>query len=195
LWQPSFTYCGDMYCENMVVADRQGGNGQPFLSAKDPRVLSVAVGLSIINPADSVFFNAKYTTNTTPIVVASGVEARLIEAEAALQAGDPSWFATLNTLRATAISPAMPTLAVIPSTKTAQVDLLYTERAFWLYLTGHRLGDLRRLIRNYGRDAEAVFPTGNYPLGGTYQPATAIPFILSTERAQNPYLTTGCTMR
>jgi len=43
------------------------------------------------------------------------------------------------------------------------VNLLFRERAFWMYLTGQRLGDMRRLIRNYGRHAENVYPTGLYP--------------------------------
>ena len=31
------------------------------------------------------------------------------------------------------------------------MDLLFSERAFWMFATGHRLGDMRRLIRQYGR--------------------------------------------
>jgi TonB-dependent starch-binding outer membrane protein SusC len=40
-----------------------------------------------------------------------------------------------------------------------QVDVMFRERAFWLYGTGTRLGDMRRLIRQYQRDANAVIPT------------------------------------
>lgn len=89
----------------------------------------------------------------------------------------------------------MPPVASVPTTMAAQVDLLYGERAFWLYLTGRRLGDLRRLIRNYGRDAETVFPTGNYLLGDTYKGATAIPFIQVMEARYNPHITSGCAVR
>jgi hypothetical protein len=35
-----------------------------------------------------------------------------------------------------------------------------------LFLTGHRQGDLRRLIRNYQQGPETVYPTGDYPLFG-----------------------------
>ncbi len=45
------------------------------------------------------------------------------------------------------------------------MSLTFRERAFWLYGTGHRLGDLRRLIRQYGRDQSTVFPTGTYDNG------------------------------
>ncbi len=53
---------------------------------------------------------------------------------------------------------------------------MFTERAFWLFGTGHRLGDLRRLVRWYGRDQSVVFPVGTflngagvgqYPIYGT----------------------------
>lgn len=30
----------------------------------------------------------------------------------------------------------------------------------WLYLTGHREGDLRRMARLYGRDPDTLWPTG-----------------------------------
>jgi hypothetical protein len=117
----------------------------------------------------------------------------LIEAEAALNAGDPSWFTTLNTLRATI---SMPAIQTMPTTTKAQVDLLYRERAFWLYLTGRRLGDMRRLIRNYGRDPETVFPTGPYSSrGGNYGTATAIPFVQAVEQRANPRILSGCTIR
>ncbi|MDX1577459.1 MAG: hypothetical protein R3266_03200, partial [Gemmatimonadota bacterium] len=43
-----------------------------------------------------------------------------------------------------------------------RVDLHFEERAYWLWLTGHRLGDLRRLVRQYGRAEDDVFPTGAY---------------------------------
>ena len=37
---------------------------------------------------------------------------------------------------------------------------MFRERAFWLYLTGHRLADLRRLVRQYNRSVDEVFPGG-----------------------------------
>ena len=122
----------------------------------------------------------------TPFVLASGVEARLIEAEAALQAADAGWLNTLNTLPPTAPSThnrtrrirRRPTRcgtqepqvcrdsrrSVIPGPRTP-IELLFTERAFWLFITGHRQGDLRRLIRQYHRRQEDVYPTGFYEGG------------------------------
>jgi hypothetical protein len=122
---------------------------------------------------------AKYASNgSTPIIMASGVEARLIEAEALLQKNDPEWLVKLNDLRATctpgsACSPVLVSMSgvqplpqiVDPGTKAAEVDTLFRERAAWLYLTGHRQGDMRRLIRQYpGRQPNTVYPIGPYPL-------------------------------
>jgi len=174
-----------------AVGDGEGGNGLQFVSEDDPRVPTVAVGPSAINSAVTLYFTTKYTDNTSPIVLASGTEARLIEAEAALHANDPSWLSILNALRTSAGLSSL----VDPGTDSARVDLIYHERAFWLYLTGRRLGDLRRLIKNYGRNPESVFPTGPYPMGGTYGTATSIPFILAGNQLSNPNITTGCTTR
>jgi hypothetical protein len=53
-------------------------------------------------------------------------------------------------------------------TPTARVDQLFRERAFTLFGRGTRTGDMRRLIRQYGRSAETVFPTGPWHKGGNY---------------------------
>ena len=45
-----------------------------------------------------------------------------------------------------------------PGTPEARVDLLFSERAFWLFTRGTRLPDLRRLTEQYGRLVEDVFP-------------------------------------
>ena len=76
-------------------------------------------------------------------------------------------FAGLNTLRTT----NTPVIAAIagsaPATQAAAVDLYFQERAYWTWLTGHRLGDMRRLVRQYGRGTETVFPTGLVANSGT----------------------------
>jgi len=176
---------------NIAVGNYEGINGLPFATAHDPRIPTQIAGTSATDSTDTLYVTTKYPDPTTPMVLASGIEARLIEAEAAINAHDGSWLTILNTLRATVGLPDL----VDPGTVTAQIDTLYSERAFWLYLTGRRLGDLRRLIKNYGRDPESVFPTGPYVLGGLYRSATAIPFVLAAERKGNPKITTGCAAR
>jgi hypothetical protein len=70
------------------------------------------------------------------------------------------------------------------------VDQLFSERAFWLFATGHRLGDMRRLIRQYGRDPETVFPTGDWFKGGlTYGTDVNLP--LPRREQNNPNVPNG----
>lgn len=169
------------------VADQEGVNGLNFVSANDPRVPTIQRGVAR-DGVTRFYVIGKYPTRDTPIVLASGLEARLIEAEVALQSGDPSWLTTLNDLRATQITPALPPLAD-PGTADARLDLLFRERAFWLFATGTRLGDLRRLVRVYGRASESVFPTGTYWRGGPYGTTTAIPF----PQAERGFGAAGCS--
>jgi starch-binding outer membrane protein, SusD/RagB family len=81
----------------------------------------------------------------------------------------------------------------VPATASDAVDLLFLERAFWLYATGHRLGDMRRLLRPpYSRTQDTVFPTGAYHKGGTYGPDVNLP--LPIEEQNNPN-SNGCLDR
>jgi hypothetical protein len=70
---------------------------------------------------------------------------------------------------------------------------MFSERAFWFFATGHRLGDLRRLVRQYGRAAESVFPTGAYFKGGTYGPDVNLP--IPFDELNNPLAQSGCLDR
>src|SRR5207237_9537292 len=135
--------------------------------------------------SDSLRDQRLYTDYDAPVTVASGIEARLIEAEAALQTNDPTtWLSKLNDLRATAITPAIPALAD-PGAAT-RVDTLFKERAFWMHLTGHRLGDMRRLIHQYARPDSTVFPWGTTAYGAPFGKATSFPFIQRVAMAYNP---------
>jgi len=175
-----------------AVGDSEGVNGLPFVTSQDPRVGAVFQSVRFVDTTDSLYVQTKYPDFTTPMVIAGGIEARLIEAEAALNTHTGDWRQILNDLR-TSIG-----LSDLddPGSDSARVSMIYRERAFWLYLTGRRLGDLRRLIRNYGRDPETLFPKGAYPLrGGNYGTDTAIPFVQSTQQRYNPNITAGCTTR
>ncbi|HEU4642618.1 MAG TPA: RagB/SusD family nutrient uptake outer membrane protein [Gemmatimonadaceae bacterium] len=173
--------------QGTTVSDVEGGNGIDFISSGDPRSASHRTG---VNTHGVAIFAPDAYTDVAPFTIASGVEARLIQAEAALQAGDvTTWLATLNHLRETAIVPALAD-TTDPGTPDARVDLTFRERALWLFLTGHRQGDLRRLVRQYGRRQEQVYPTGFYPGGqGVYGTDVTAP-IPPGERV-NP-LFTGC---
>jgi len=183
------SYC-DYGCPNTGLGNNEGGTGLPFVSANDPRIPLEILGPRNTNVADTLYRTTKGLD--TRVVLASGIEARLIQAEAALYNGQ-DWKAILDSLRATV---GLDTLTD-PGTANGRVDLLYSERAFWLFMTGRRLGDMRRLIRNYGRNPETVFPTGGWR-GGTgdeYGTATSIPFSFADQSQYNSHITTGCTSR
>src|SRR5690606_5921172 len=85
-----------------TVADREAGTELPLRTIGEPRALSPEVRLPGHTSGDeAVYKPARWTVKggDTPIIMASGVEARLIEAEAALAAGDPKWLTILNSLR------------------------------------------------------------------------------------------------
>lgn len=137
-----------------------------------------------------------FPTREANVAIVTGAEARLIEAEVALRSGDAVTFmAKLNQLRAnfnTFKQPSNPCSATVqvtgcptvpvggsltalvdPVTPTAREDLLFRERAFWLWSTAHRLADLRRLVRpvaegGFGRPENTIFPNGPYFKGGVY---------------------------
>ena len=165
------------------VPDREGVNGLPFQSegntagtVKDPRIANVVRGGNGrgFDGATIQYMQQKYPLRPSVVTIADGVEARLIEAEAAQRAGTGA-LTILNALRSNAAllvlrgypANSLPALT-LEATPAAQVDQLFKERAYWLFLTSHRLGDLRRLIRQYSRSAESVFPTGSYHKSGTY---------------------------
>jgi hypothetical protein len=193
-------------------ADSEGGVGLPFASdgdlkrvggVIDPRVAdSLARRGASANPkgfdgATNQMVQAKYPVRSSPITIADGVEARLIEAEAALSTGDAAGALTiLNALRSNGAllslrgyaANSLPPL-ILQATATAQVDQLFHERAYWLYLTSHRLGDLRRLIRQYTRPVNTVFPNGLYFKGGTYGTDVNVP--VPQQEQNNPSYTPG----
>ncbi|HEY0777549.1 MAG TPA: hypothetical protein VGD56_06255 [Gemmatirosa sp.] len=179
-------------------------SGLPFRAIQDPRIPFEA------NPPQGTCFSSSvacwlddnYPTYASSVPVASGVEARLIVAEALYQTMQyTAMLDTLNALRANA--PALipilypqqkqtfANLTIAPLAATSAVDAttarttLFAERAYWLYLTGHRQGDLRRLARApYSLATNQVFPSGTFFRGGTYGNDVAYP--LPYNEANNP---------
>ncbi len=82
-------------------------------------------------------------------------------------------------------------------TNAAPVDPLFRERAYWMYLTAHRLGDMCRLVRQYSRAPETVFPSGEYGVwvaetSGVYGPSMNFP--IPFDEQNNPRFQ-GCLNR
>jgi starch-binding outer membrane protein, SusD/RagB family len=148
---------------------------------KDPRILIGAASTASNSGTVPNWLQLKYASQSAAIPLATGIEARLIEAEAQMSNGTSgSYLATLNTLRT---SVGLATLTD-PGTAAGRIDQLFAERAHWLWLTGHRLSDLRRLIRQYNRTQAQVFPTGLTPYGGSYGTSVSLP--VPFEEVNNP---------
>jgi hypothetical protein len=106
------------------------------------------------------------------------------------EAGDPDTFWHAGIGGVDGLRPLDdPGLSPLPPGKTAtdvRVDLLFRERGFWFFLTGTRQGDLRRLVREYGRSQETVYPAGIYPSGsGRYGPD--VNFVIDQDEKYNPH--------
>ena len=219
-----------------MPGNSEGIVGLNFFSANDPRVPMCIGGSANCKTFDpnqtrttsfdntvgsgSFLVQLVWPTREADIAIATGTEARLIEAEVALRTGDvATWLAKLNQLRAnfnTFKQPSNPCSATVqvtgcptvpaggslpplvdPGSQAAREDLLFRERAFWLWSTGHRLADMRRLVRpvaegGFGRGENTVFPNGPYAKGGVY--GTDKFLVIPLAEQNNPKFT-GCLDR
>ena len=188
----------------LFVGNGEGTNGINFYGANDPRLPVCAIigttktGCGTDTPVAKPFdpstppgppalaIQQKWPTRTSSVNLMTGIEARLIEAEAAFKAGNPALeIQKLNQARTEGGVTGLAANLTDPGTDAGRVDLLFNERAFWLYGTGHRLGDLRRLVRQYSRGAESVYPTGSWWKGGNYGKQVTLPIPQSEETNPN----------
>lgn len=182
----------------------RGGEEPGDIQTIDPRVpvRGPDVGIGTTNPA---YLPLHLETGGADIVLASWVEARLIEAEALLNDGSSAAYLTiLNDLRAN-VADIIPELGLPedpdatldpltdPGTREGRIRQLFDERAKWMWFTGHRLGDLRRMIRQYGFTQDQVFPTGTPIFGGVY--GTDVNFPIPFQEANNPEFDGKCFNR
>lgn len=187
------------------VSTGEGTNGLNFATAGDPRlpvcqgadVACKAIGVTVNTRDDltsPIYVQRLWTAREASVTIVSGVEARMIEAEAQLKAGQPA--ASLNTLNAARTTVTGLAPLTDPGADAARVDQIFRERAFWMFSTGHRTGDLRRLIRQYGRPANTVFPTGGWHKGGNYGADVTVPIPQAEQNNPNlPPTATTCIDR
>ncbi|MDQ3995497.1 MAG: hypothetical protein M3303_00595 [Gemmatimonadota bacterium] len=191
-----------------IVSNGEGGNTINYALAGDPRLpicrgsssTATGAGTLPVCPAGNAgrafdvaartipfFIQQRYPEVSTPVSIISGVEARLVGAEAALRAGDVTTFLDIhNTLRGTVTGLAP---LADPGTEDAREDLHFREKAFWLFGRGFRLGDMRRLVRQYERNPETVFGTGQWFKGGTF--GTDVNFPIPQAEENNPEFPKG----
>jgi len=103
------------------------------------------------------------------VPVASGLEARLIRAETCSRRNEQRiHHAARQSPRESSVLCARHNAAIRPwghsrsSRRRVAGSTNSSKRAYWLWLSGHRLGDMRRLMRSYGRTEAQVFPTAAY---------------------------------
>jgi hypothetical protein len=178
---------------NLVNAEKrwsaafsEGTNGLPF--GADSRTDLAFTGPGFRATVDH-YEQLRYTNQGDDIPLATGIEARLIEAEDALNNGPRAdFFSIHNALRTAA---GLPALTDTGQTFDELVDIHFEERAYWLWQTAHRLGDLRRLVLQYGRSAADVYPVGPTVQGEARgnQLTLRVPF---DERANESYDPSAC---
>ncbi len=188
------------------VVDKKGGNGLNFISAQDPRILWVDSHQVGSLGVDTPFFDMKYPTKNSSITLASATEATLISAERDLHDGNvSSWASKLNGLRAASglVQTVFDTITVSPlkvdtlrgplpaltadsttgASDSLRVEVHFREREFWLWLTGTRLGDLRRLL-NQTQYPQGQWGTHNdFPLN---EPGSDVRFSVPVTEQNNP---------
>jgi starch-binding outer membrane protein, SusD/RagB family len=192
--QSNWTWIRNNSERRYSVGNLEGGNGMNFATAGDPRVPVCVGGSAACIPVGGT--NARRDDLSQPfhvqmlwgaressVAIIRGVDARMIEAEAQLRAGNAAAsLATLNAARAT-----VPGLAplVDAGTPQARLDQLFRERAFWQFGRGYRVGDMRRLVRQHGRPANTVFPTGAWHKSGNYGSDVNMPVPLAERNNPN----------
>ncbi|HEY7232584.1 MAG TPA: hypothetical protein VH539_00480 [Gemmatimonadaceae bacterium] len=173
-------------------------NAIPFAKLGDPRV-SVTDTKSKSEDNTTNFLLVNNWGRDDPIPVASGIDARLIEAEASLQANDIAGLMTiLNGLRESAQTigifkiGVMADLPTPPDPATAR-SVFFREKALWQFERGYRMDDLRRLVRQYQLPQDQVFPSGNFTRNGSPsgQFGTQVAFPVVDDERSNPFFS-GC---
>jgi hypothetical protein len=169
-------------------------NAIPFAHLNDPRV-PVTDQHKPAEDLQSNFVQINIWNRDDPVALLTGTDARLIEAEAKLQAGDVAgMMSILNALRADPqtfgiFKPAAMAPLAAPGDADAATNLFFREKALWQFGRGFRMDDLRRLVRQYQRTQDNVFPSGNFVRGGQYGAQTNFP-VPDDEKTNT--LFTGC---
>ncbi len=164
--------------------------GPHFLALADPRApmttLTTLRGLNsnpIVPPQTPYMYTGWSATTvnnkiltTTNIAFATGLEAQYVVAEA--QGPTAATLAFVNDRRAVGGE------APVSLTGDDLMTELRTQRSLDFYLTGQRLGDLRRYKATLGID---LFPTGKYPVTNEVYSGAECFIVPLSEKATNPF--------
>ena len=163
---PSFLALADARAPRTTLTTLRGLNSNPIVPPQKPFMYA---GWSATAVNDRIVPN-------THIKFATGLEAQYIVAE--VQGPTPATLTFVNQRRAVAGK------AAVNLTGNELMAELRTQRSLDFYLTGQRLGDLRRYKAKLGID---LFPVGKYPITAeVYSNATCF-IVPLAEKAQNPF--------
>ena len=168
---------------NLVFNDNSITNtsssvGEPYRSMTgDPRV-PVTQGSATSATGIRHWYQTKYSTNSTPIPLATYEEAQLIIAEANIRANDLA--GALPIIAAMRTRGAQP--AFTGTTQAQYMAELIDQRRRELFLESHHLGDIIRLGISIAPAAGSA-----YHFGGTYGTQICFP-LPAAERLNNPLI-------
>lgn len=186
----SFWTWRDIAYSARAVVNLEGVNGTVWYGNSwiDPRVpvdLDQEAGMS----PSAIVRQTKFSDGNVTLNFAGWQEAKMIQAEYLLSKSDPNWIDPLNEARR---SIGLADTISQPD-KSSNVDLLFRERAFWFYGEGVRLSDYRRLVRQYGRAVNSVYPIGPYTYSlNIYGYGDAVVFTPPFSEINNNYNYSGC---
>lgn len=164
---PAFQALADPRAPKTSRTNLRGLNSNPVFPPQRPYMFSGWNGTSAVQE--------NLIATDTDVRFATGLEARYVIAE--VNGPVASTLAFVNERRAAGGKPA------VDLSGDALMAELRTQRALDFYLTGQRLGDLRRYKAKLGID---LFPTGKFPVtSDQYSDATCF-VIPQTERNANP---------
>ena len=143
-----------------------------FAGVADPRVPTKNAGRLGNDGVTPLWQQLRYTTETSPMPIATWNEAQLIIAEAE---GGQAAVDAINRLHTAAGLPGFSS-----SDDAATMAQVYEERRRELFLTGHRMGDMLRL--------NLPFDTGNDAKGQPFGTTTCLP-LPDVETLNNPNIT------
>jgi hypothetical protein len=162
---PSFLALNDLRAPRTTLTTLRGLNSNPIVPAQTPYMFQGWSPTAV---------NNMIVTNTS-IKFATGLEAQYVVAEA--QGATAATLAFVNARRAVGGKPA------VDLTGNDLMAELRVQRSLDFYLTGQRLGDLRRYKAKNGID---LFPSGKFPItNDVYSDATCFVVPL-TEKNSNP---------
>jgi len=143
-----------------------------FAGVADPRVPTKNAGRLGNDGVTPLWQQLRYTTETSPMPIATWNEAQLIIAEAE---GGQAAVDAINRLHTAAGIPQFSS-----SDDAATMAQVYEERRRELFLTAHRMGDMLRL--------NIPFDTGNDAKGQPFGTTTCLP-LPDVETLNNPNIT------